>query len=144
MIVPEVELESGFHRFPQTLRTHVRSVRIPPDDPITNPAIELIRPLIGQGELAVIICSYLHSLRSESTFFFILDDGVARDLVTRVLPVLSRNMKGTVGFIGYCAIQKVLEKNDVIDLLMAVGKSKFRIDPSIITEVIGEVESRCR
>ncbi len=143
IILSEVESESRFKRFPESLKAQVQSVNISPDDPITEPAFELLRPLVGRGELEVIIYSYLCFSGGNRTFFIILDDGVARDLVRRLLPDLLGHMKGTVGFLGYCAIQEVLEKNDVIDFLKAVEKSKFRIDPSIITEVLKDVQSRC-
>ncbi|MCX6690867.1 MAG: hypothetical protein NTW33_02140 [Methanoregula sp.] len=118
-------------------------VKIPASGTRSDPSIELLRPLIGKGEHGVISCAYVYFLNGDGTFLFILDDGVARDLVKRILPSLIRHMKGTVGFIGYCAIQKVLEKNEAIHLLTVIGRSKFRVDRSTITTVIAGVQSRC-
>jgi len=143
LVVPEVEVESRFQRVPSPVRDQVRMVKIPASGTRSDPSIELLRPLLGKGEHEVITCAHVYFLNGDGTFLFILDDGVARDLVKRILPSLISHMKGTVGFIGYCAIQKVLEKNEAIHLLTVIGRSKFRVDRSTITTVIAEVQSRC-
>jgi predicted nucleic acid-binding protein len=143
ILVPEVEGESPLQRLPQSIKKQLTKKNPAASYRVPDPAIELLRPLLGKGEHAVITCSFLHFQNGDHDFLFILDDGLARDLVGQVLPILNNNMKGTVGFIGYCAIRKVLEKNEVIHLLTVLRKTKFRVDPSIITAVITEVKSRC-
>ena len=143
LVVPEVEQESRFQRIPSQIRAQVRLVKDPASGTRTDPSIELLRPLLGKGEHEVITCAHGYFLNDDGTFLFILDDGVARDLVRRVLPALINHMKGTVGFIGHCAVQKVLEKDEAIHLLTVIGRSKFRVNQSTITMVIAEVQSRC-
>jgi len=52
-------------------------------------------------------------------------------------------MKGTVGFLGVCAIQKVLDKDETIHLITIIGESNFRVNQSTITAVIAGIQSRC-
>jgi predicted nucleic acid-binding protein len=143
MVVPEVEQELRFFRFPSQVRDQVRMVKIPAHGTRSDPSIELLRPLLGKGEHEVITCAHFHFLKGDGIFFFILDDGVARDLVKRILPSLTNYMKGTVGFIGHCAIRKVIGKNEAIQLLTVIGKSKFRVDRTTIITVITEIQNRC-
>lgn len=141
MVVPAVEQESRFLRLSPVVSNQIQRITITglPNDP----SIELLRPLLGKGEHEVITFAHICRLNGDSTFLFILDDGVARDLVRRILPALVSHMKGTVGFLGFCAIRKVLEKNETINLLNIIGRSKFRVNRSTISTVIAEVQSRC-
>ena len=143
LVVPDVEQESQFQRFSPPVKAQARMVKIPASKTRSDPSIELLRPMLGRGEHEVITCAHYHVLKGDSIFFFILDDGLARDLVRRILPVLISHMKGTVGFIGHCAIQKVLEKNEAIHLLTVIGRSKFRVDQLTVTTVISDIQSRC-
>jgi len=142
-IVQAVDEEARLYRAPPEVVRHIHRVIIPPPDPGMDPSLELLRPLLGKGEREVIACAYIHHKKEDRDFFFIIDDGLARDLVKRILPALISHMKGTVGFLGFCAIQKVLEKNETINLLTIIGRSKFRVDRSTISTVIAEVQSRC-
>lgn len=141
MVVPAVEQESRFQRLPTVISNQIQRITI--TGLPTDPSIELLRPLLGKGEHEVITFARTCLSNGDSTFLFILDDGVARNLVKRILPALVSHMKGTVGFLGYCALQKVLDKNGTIQLLTAIGKSKFRVDQSTISIVITEVHNRC-
>jgi len=76
-------------------------------------------------------------------FLFILDDGLARHLVKRILPLLMDHLKGTVGFLGLCAIRKVLDKDKTIHLISIIGRSNFRVDQSTITTVIAGIRNQC-
>ncbi len=143
LVVPEVEVESRFSRIPSPVRAQIQMVKIPASGTRSDPAIELLRPLLGKGEYEVISCACVYFLNGDVTGLFILDDGVARDLVKRILPSIISHMKGTVGFIGYCTVQKVLEKNEGIHLLTVIGRSKFRVDRSTIATVIAGVQNRC-
>lgn len=141
MITPAVEQESRYQRLPTGVSNQIQRITI--NGLPTDPSIELLRPLLGKGEHEVITFARSCLLNGDSIFIFILDDGVARNLVKRILPALVSHMKGTVGFLGFCAIRKVLEKNETINLLTIIGKSKFRVDRSTISTVIAEVQSRC-
>ena len=141
MVVPAVEQESRFQRLPTDISNQIQRITI--TGLPTDPSIELLRPLLGKGEHEVITFARTCLSNGDRTFLFILDDGVARNLVKRILPALVSHMKGTVGFLGYCALQKVLDKNGTIQLLTAIGKSKFRVDPSTISIVITEVHNQC-
>ena len=141
MIVPEVERESRLQRLTTGVSDKVYRITIA--EVPTDPSFELLRPLLGRGEHEVITFAHGCLLNGDGTFLFILDDGVARNLVQRILPALVTHMKGTVGFLGLCAIRKILEKNDTINLLTIIGRSKFRVDRSTISTVIAEIESRC-
>jgi predicted nucleic acid-binding protein len=141
MIVPAVEQESRFQRLPTVVSDQIQRITI--TGLPTDSSIELLRPLLGKGEHEVITYARICLLKGDCTFLFILDDGVARDLVKRMLPVLVSHMKGTAGFLGFCAIRKVLEKNETINLLTIIGRSKFRVDRSTISTVIAEVQNRC-
>lgn len=143
LVVPAVEQESGLQRLPPQIRDNLDLVKIPASGLQKDPSIELLRPLLGKGEHEVITCAQIHLQKGDTGFVFILDDGVARNLVKRILPVLVGHMKGTVGFLGYCAIQKVLDKNGTIHLLTHIGKSKFRVDQATVSTVITEVRKRC-
>jgi len=50
-------------------------------------------------------------------------------------------MKGTVGFIGFCASRKILEKDEAIHLITVIGMSRFRIERSTIALVIADIEN---
>ena len=139
----DVAGESPLHRLPQIIKDRFVKKNPKVSYTVPDPAIELLRPLLGRGEHEVITCSFMFYKKGERGFLFILDDGTARDLVDRTLPYLISHLKGTVGFLGDCAIRKVLEKNEVIHLLTVLRKTKFRVDPSIITAVITEIKSRC-
>jgi predicted nucleic acid-binding protein len=143
ILVPEVGGESPLQRLPQTIKEQFGKKNPAASYRVPDQSIELLRPLLGKGEHAVITCSFLHYRNGDHEFLFILDDGLARDLVGQILPVLTGNMKGTVGFLGDCACRKVLEKDEVIHLLTVLRKTKFRVDPSIITAVISGIKSRC-
>lgn len=141
MVVPEVERESRLHRLTPDVSGKVQ--RIPIAKEPADPSVELLRPLLGRGEHDVITFSHACLLKGDGTFLFILDDGVARNLVQRILPSLVSHMKGTVGFLGHCAIRKILDKNGTIQLITVIGRSKFRVDQSTISTVITEVQNRC-
>ncbi|MCK9581852.1 MAG: hypothetical protein M0Q92_15590 [Methanoregula sp.] len=141
MVVPEVERESRLHRLTPDVSGKVQRISIA-NEP-ADPSVELLRPLLGSGEHEVITFAHGCLLKGDGTFLFILDDGVARNLVQRILPALVSHMKGTVGFLGHCAIRKILDKNGTIQLLTVIGKSKFRVDQSTISTVITEVQNRC-
>jgi len=143
IIVPEVEGESPLQKLPLVIRERFIKKNSAASYLIPDQSIELLRPLLGKGEHAVITCSFLHYRHGDHDFLFILDDSLARDLVRRTLPALGGNMKGTVGFLGDCACRKVLEKNEVIHLLTVLRKTKFRVDPSIISTEISGIKSRC-
>ena len=143
IILPEVNHESRFERIASLIKAQVKWVKIPASDTQNNPSIELLRPLLGKGEHQVITYAYGCLVKGNSRFIFILDDGLARNLVKRILPTLISHMKGTVGFIGHCAIHKVLEKKEAIDVITNIGDSKFRVDRATITTVITEVRNRC-
>jgi predicted nucleic acid-binding protein len=143
LVVPAVEQESSLQRLPSQIQDNLDLVKIPASGIQKDPSVELLRPLLGKGEHEVITCSHVHFQNGDGTFLFILDDGVARNLVKRILPALVSHMKGTVGFLGYCALQKVLDKNGTIQLLTSIGKSKFRVDRATISTVITEVHKRC-
>jgi hypothetical protein len=143
LVVSAVEQESGLQRLPSQIRDKLELVKIPATGTQKDPSIELLRPLLGMGEHEVITCAQIHLQKGDAGFIFILDDGVARNLVKRILPVLVGHMKGTVGFLGYCAIQKVLDKNGTIHLLTLIGKTKFRVDRVTISTVITEIHQRC-
>jgi predicted nucleic acid-binding protein len=143
LVVPAVEQESHLQRLPAQIQDNLDLVKIPASGIQKDPSIELLRPLLGKGEHEVISCAQIHLQKGDIRFVFILDDGVARNLVKRILPALVNHMKGTVGFLGYCAIQKVLDKNGTIQLLTLIGKSKFRVDQATISTVITEVHKRC-
>jgi len=66
---------------------------------------------------------------------------VARDHVRRIFPDLVEHMKGTVGFIGFCASRKILEKDEAIHLITVIGMSRFRIERSTIALVIADIEN---
>jgi len=142
-MLPEVDHESRFERMPSPILSQINRVKIPASGTQNSSSVELLRPLLGKGEHQVITCAYVCLAKGNSRFIFILDDGLARNLVKRILPTLVSHMKGTVGFIGHCAIHKVLEKNDAIDVITNIGNSKFRVDRATITTVITEVRNRC-
>lgn len=143
LVVPAVEEESHLQRFPSQIQNTLTLVKIPANGIQRDPSVELLRPLLGKGEHEVISCAQIRLQNGDVSFIFILDDGVARNLVLRILPALIAHMKGTIGFLGYCAIQKVLDKDGTIQLLTVIGKSKFRVDQSTISVVITEVNNRC-
>jgi predicted nucleic acid-binding protein len=143
LVVPAVEQESHLQRLPSQIKDNINPVKIPAAGVQKDPSVELLRPLLGKGEYEVITYAQIRLQNGDTSFVFILDDGVARNLVKRILPALVSHMKGTVGFLGYCALQKVLDKNRTIQLLTAIGKSKFRVDQSTISTVITEVHHRC-
>jgi predicted nucleic acid-binding protein len=143
LVVPAVEQESHLQRLPSQIQDNLNLVKIPASGIQKDPSVELLRPLLGKGEHEVITCAQIRVQNGDTSFVFILDDGVARNLVKRILPVLVSHMKGTIGFLGHCAIRKVLDKNGTIQLLTAIGKSKFRVDQSTISTVITEVHNRC-
>lgn len=142
LVVPAVEQESRFQRISSPVRNQVRMVTIPASAR-SDPFIQLLQPLLGKGEHDVITCAHVHFLEGNSNFLFLLDDGIARDHVRRILPALVSHMKGTVGFLGHCAVQKVLEKNETINLLTVISRSKFRVDRSTITTVIADIRNLC-
>lgn len=143
LLTSEVERESRWERIPVLITDGIRRVKVQEHLLQSVPAIELLRPLLGKGEHEVISCAQVHLMRGGDLFLFIIDDGVARDLVRQSLPDLVRNMKGTVGFIGYCSIQKVLETSEVIGLLTLIDRSKFRVDHSVLKAIIADIEKQC-
>lgn len=140
LIVPAVASESRLERLPVSVKNQVKRMEVSGTG--SEPSIELLRPLLGKGEHEVISCANNH-LKGDATFLFILDDGLARILVRRTLPLLMNHMKGTVGFLGLCAIRKVLDKDETIHLITIIGKSNFRVNQSTITAVIAGIESQC-
>ena len=141
LIVPAVEGESRLERLPVSVKDLIKRTKI--SGTRSDPSIELLRPLLGKGEHDVISCANEHLDRGNTRFLLILDDGLARNLVRRILPLLSDHMKGTVGFLGVCAIQKVLDKDETIHLITIIGESNFRVNQSTITAVIAGIQSRC-
>lgn len=141
MVVPGVDQESQLHRIPSHILNQFRMMETPMPETQSGLPIELLRPLLGRGEREVITCAYIHFQRGNRTFLFILDDGVARDLVKRILPGLTEHLKGTVGFIGFCAGRKILEKDEAIHLITVIGMSRFRVDRSTIAMVIADIEN---
>lgn len=141
MVVPGVDQESRLHRILSTIINQLRMVETPIPGTQSELPIELLRPLLGRGEREVITCANVHFQRGNRTFLFILDDGVARVLVRRILPDLTDHMKGTIGFIGLCAGRKILEKDEAIHLITVIGMSRFRVDRSTIEMVIADIEN---
>jgi predicted nucleic acid-binding protein len=141
LIVPAVLTEARLDRFPVPVRDQICLTEI--SETLSDPSIELLRPLLGKGEHEVISCAHEHFLAGDATFLFILDDGVARNLVKRMLPLLTDNMKGTVGFLGFCTSRKVLDKDETIHLITIIGQSNFRVDNSTITAVIAGIQNQC-
>lgn len=141
-VMPKVNEESRLHRCSQSILMHVHMAEMPSPERALDPAIELLRPLIGKGEHEVITCAHLHVLEGTRVFLFILDDGIARDLVKRTFPSLITHMKGTVGFIGHCTIYGIIERNEAIHLLTVLRKSKFRVDSKTIDSVIKDIQNR--
>jgi hypothetical protein len=140
---PEVERESPLHKLPVCVKIRIGKIDYSGLTARAEPSLELLRPLLGKGELEVITGAFLHYQNNDFEFLFILDDGTARDLVNQIFPLLVKHMKGTVGFIGHCAILSVVDKEGAIHLLTFLRTTKFRVRPSIITTVIAEIQSRC-
>ena len=140
LIVPAVEMESRLERLPVSVKDQIKRTKI--SGTKDDPSIELLRPILGKGEHEVISCGNEHLKRANTRFLLILDDGLARRLVRRILPLLSNHMKGTIGFLGLCAIRKVLDKDETIQLITVIGRSNFRVDQSTITAAIAGIQSR--
>jgi predicted nucleic acid-binding protein len=141
VVVPAVERESRLERLPDPVKDQILLTNIPWKQ--SDPSVELLRPLLGKGEHEVISCAHEHLLKGDTMFLFILDDGLARHLVKRILPLLMDHLKGTVGFLGLCAIRKVLDKDKTIHLISIIGRSNFRVDQSTITTVIAGIRNQC-
>jgi predicted nucleic acid-binding protein len=96
---------------------------------------------IAKGEHEVVVIAYLyHNIGLK--FILIIDEQGPRNFTIKNLPYLKNYLKGTVGFIGdcYCDYQ-IFKKQESIELLEKIGKSKFRVTKEIINLTINRIEA---
>jgi len=105
-----------------------------------NNVLEALRPVWSKGEFEVICLAYNYKTAGNSNFIFIIDDLNAREIILNYLNELKNFLKGTVGFIGYCTHQKIFDQEGAISILMAIKKSKFRVDVQIVNKTITDIE----
>lgn len=105
---------------------------------------EILKPVFSQeelkeGEHEVIAIAYvLHFLQKE--FMTIIEDGKVKRFLKRTFPFILSKNKGTVGFVVLCCCQyEVFSRAEGIEILVLIGKSKFRIDKKILDKAIENV-----
>jgi predicted nucleic acid-binding protein len=107
---------------------------------------EALRPFVSEkelekGEHEVIVLAYVF-YNINIGFFFIIDELSKRKLVEKNLPYLTKNLYGTLGFIGICHSKyNIFNKTESLNLLNKIGCSSFRADKKIIEEVIKKIQN---
>jgi predicted nucleic acid-binding protein len=108
-----------------------------------DPILDYLRPLLGKGEYEVITFSFAYYMNEETKFFCVLDDDVARKIVTNYIIEIKPNLIGTVGLIGFCSSKIILfEPTEAIALLEIIKESNFRINPMIVDGFVRELRIR--
>lgn len=104
--------------------------------------LELLRPLVGKGELEVITLAKYYQERGLDNFIFILDDNEARTKINLYFQELKNHLKGTVGLVMFCCLDmRLLNKNESLHLLYSIKNSKFYVALNIIENVIHTIET---
>jgi predicted nucleic acid-binding protein len=105
---------------------------------------EIVRPLFSleqmeKGEHEVFVISYIFHSQGR-VFVAVLDDEGARSFLESRFPKIFENVRGTIGFLVICTIDKGLfSKEECTEVLELIKKSKFRARSIIIDEAIAEV-----
>lgn len=105
----------------------------------------ILQPFLGRkqldgGESEAIALAYIFQ-EVKKCDRLILDDGDARSFVQANIPTLQKLMTGTVGFIGDChCTTALLGKQQAIDVLIAISKSKFRIKGKDLSNIKKRIE----
>ncbi len=137
-VSPIVFNEVGFENEDRRIKKHIvpEIFRYTTD----NNVLESLRPVWSKGEFEVICLAYNYKIAGDSNFIFIIDDLNAREIILTYLNELKNFLKGTVGFIGYCTNQKIFDQEGAISILMAIKKSKSRVDVQIVNKIIKEIQ----
>ena len=137
-VTPIVFSEVGFKNDGECVKKYIDLVNF--GDIADNGVLESLRPVWSKGEFEVICLAYNYKTTGNNDFIFIIDDLNARKIISNYLNELEKFLKGTVGFIGYCTHQKIFEQEVTINILIAIKKSKFRVDKQIIDKIIVEIQ----
>ncbi len=106
-----------------------------------DPILGYLRPLLGKGEYEVITFSFFYYKNNETSFLCVLDDEVARKIVTKCIIEIKPNLIGTVGLIGFCSSNiQLFDPADAITLLEKIKESNFRINPTIVDGIIQKLK----
>ncbi|MCK9313579.1 MAG: hypothetical protein M0P20_05975 [Methanocorpusculum sp.] len=139
-VTPEVRKETSWNRVPEIIQTQCYYAENILSPPTVDPIIEQLRLLLGKGEIDVISYSNMYKREKIDDFKFVLDDGMARKLVSENLPILVTHMVGTVGLLKICALEKIYDKVSIINILENIKVSKFRIQDDMVCKIIIEIK----
>jgi len=104
---------------------------------------EILRPFfsieeIKKGEHEVIAISCILYIL-EINFLAIIDDDQAIKFLKRNFPRTEHKITRTVGFMEECYRRKIFSKEETINILELIKKSKFRVKKAIIEDIIKRI-----
>ena len=104
---------------------------------------EILRPFFSIEEIkkreheVIAISCILYIL--EINFLAIIDDEQAIRFLKRNFPRIEHKITRTVGFMEECYRRKIFSKEETINILELIKKSKFRVKKAIIEDIIKRI-----
>jgi predicted nucleic acid-binding protein len=134
IIEREIRLSKNFNYINQPFEYYVSVFKYYNYEKIIEPFLSIKE--IKKGEHEAIVIAYIIEYLNKD-FIVILDEEWARNYFVKNFPNLTKNLKGTVGFLKFLTVNHdLILHHEAIKLLEKIKKSKFRIKNNIINRII--------